>query len=73
MSVDFDQYWDKLIDYYYDHVRCYPLLMEPALASKVGIHGWIKEAYGASVVFRPKRKIQFDSPEQYSLCVLRWS
>ena len=70
MSVDFDQYWDRLVDYYYEHVHWYQLPMVPG---KVGIHGWIKEAYGATAVFRPKRKLCFDSPEQYSLFVLRWS
>ena len=73
MSVDFDQYWDRLVDYYYEHVHYYQVPMVPKVGNQVGIHRWLHETYGARAVFRPKRKLCFDSPEQYSLFVLRWS
>lgn len=65
MQLTKQQYWTKLVDYYYDHIHWDT---EPTIS----IYQWLKRDYNATASLHSK-VISFDNPAHGEWFLLRWS
>lgn len=64
MILEKQEYWDKLIDYYYDHVHWGD---DPP----GGIYSWLEKEY--SIVSGTGMDLEFTDPKKLTFFVLKWS
>lgn len=62
-----NEYWDKIIDYYYDHV-----FFEDNDPGQGSIMDWVERVFNARVD-REVDTIMFDRPESATAFLLRWA
>lgn len=65
--VALDEYYDKLVDYFYDHVYW----KDNPEAGKGSVAGWLEESYGATISMNDRR-IYFSSLPKQTWFILRW-
>jgi len=64
MIVDKELYWDKLIDYFYDHIK-----WEQDIDN---IYDWLEQEYGVTA-FTGSKGLTFNDEKKAMWFVMRWS
>ena len=64
MILEKQQYWDKLINHYYDNVHWND-------NSDDGIYGWLEREYG--IISSTGSDLKFTDEKKLTFFVLRWS
>ena len=66
--------WEKVVDYYYEHVHPYDELKNYNIGDEISsLTTWLFKEYGAMMDDFPSGKIKFKNAPQKSLFILRWS
>lgn len=68
MYVDQMNYWNNLVEYYYDNVHW----RDSDIAPTNSLANWIKKEFSGTVDYE-RKKIHFDDPKHLSWFVLKWS
>ena len=64
MILEKQQYWDKLIDHYYDNIHW-------SDNSPNDIYSWLEEEYG--IVSSTGKDLEFTDAKKLTIFALRWS